>query len=80
MQVQSIIERHLFSTVRIETEDNAGDHFIGTGFLFQLTRNGSELLFLVTNRHFVKGAIKGFFLLLFQNQVNPLLATVTTRS
>lgn len=53
MNVESIIEQLLFSTVRIQTNDNS----VGTGFLLQaqLTSGGS-VIFLITNKHVIKNA------------------------
>ena len=59
MKYQTITEQLLFSTVRIETDTG-----VGTGFLLQAQLNfGGSVIFLITNKHVIKGAkiIKFFF-------------------
>jgi len=56
MQVQTVTEQLLFSTVRITTESPAG-HGSGTGFLLSEARpEGGAAILLVTNKHVVAGA------------------------
>lgn len=60
MQVNTIAEQLLFTTVRIETETPDG---IGTGtaFIFSYQQEEKQYLFLVTNKHVISGAINGRF-------------------
>ncbi len=54
MEVQTIPEQLLFSTVRIET-----DLGVGTGFILQVKINiGGSMIFLITNKHVIKDAKK----------------------
>lgn len=56
MQVQTMIEQMLFTTVRITTTSSAGAG-LGTGFFWMKTpdANGQAQLFLVTNKHVIEG-------------------------
>lgn len=56
MQVQSLLEQLLFTTVRITTMGPGGDG-LGTGFFYSADdAAGKKDLFLVTNKHVVEGA------------------------
>lgn len=57
MQVQTLIEQLLFSTVRITTTSPQGSG-LGTGFFWMTTpdADGDAHLFLVTNKHVIEGA------------------------
>ena len=57
----SIYEQLSFSTTRIETEDEKGRTYSGTGFFFSLKVKDGEVPLLVTNKHVVKGMEKGGF-------------------
>jgi hypothetical protein len=62
MQVQTIPERLLFTTVRIETEGPNG-RGAGTGFFFNYTWGEKVSLFVVTNKHVLQDAtVARFFL------------------
>ena len=57
----SIYEQLSFSTTRIETEDEKGRTYSGTGFFFNLKVKDGVVPLLVTNKHVVKGMEKGGF-------------------
>ena len=57
----SIYEQLNFSTTRIETEDEKGCVYSGTGFFFNLKVKDGIVPLLVTNKHVVKGMKKGVF-------------------
>lgn len=59
----STMEKLCFSTVRIETNNSAGNSCSGTGFLFNLTIDGKIVPLIVTNKHVVRGMSKGRFIL-----------------
>lgn len=61
MNKLSIYEQLSFSTTRIETEDEKGCIFSGTGFFFNLKVKDGIVPLLVTNKHVVKGMKKGVF-------------------
>ena len=61
MNKLSIYEQLCFSTTRIETEDEKGCIFSGTGFFFNLKVKDGVVPLLVTNKHVVKGMKKGVF-------------------
>ena len=60
MQVNTVIEQLLFTTVRIETTTPDGIS-AGTAFIFNYQQEEKQFLFLVTNKHVVKNAINGRF-------------------
>jgi S1-C subfamily serine protease len=62
----------LFSTVRLETTRSDG-HGAGTAFLFACEENGSENLFMVTNKHVIEGALEGSFFFTESDGANPLV-------
>ena len=57
MEISTISEHLLFSTVRIETKD-LNDSYVGTGFVFE---HKSEL-FLVTAKHNIKDMLSGWLI------------------
>lgn len=59
----STMEKLCFSTVRIETNNSAGNSCSGTGFFFNLTIDGKVVPLIVTNKHVVRGMSKGRFIL-----------------
>lgn len=58
MDVNSISEQLLFTTVRIETQTKNGNG-VGTGFIFSYKHKEKEYSLLVTNKHVIKNAEKG---------------------
>ena len=69
----SPLEQLSHSTVRIECEFADGNKGTGTGFFYILARNGDQHVpVIITNKHVVKNAIKGEFLLTLKNaEGNP---------
>jgi hypothetical protein len=66
----SIIEQLCFSTVRIETSDNVGNKFSGTGFFFNLKiDDNKQVPLVITNKHVVSGMSKSCFILTECNQL-----------
>jgi hypothetical protein len=72
MQINTIAEQLLFTTVRIETETPYGVS-TGTAFIFSFQREEKQYLFLVTNKHVVKDAINGRFFFTLGNGNSPLV-------
>ena len=75
MEVSSIAEQLLFTTVRIETRDAQEKPGTGTSFIFNYQYQGQQYLFLVTNKHVVKGAQKGRLIFMQARDEKPLLGT-----
>jgi hypothetical protein len=62
MKELGITDRLIHSTVRIECQDAAGNISSGSGFIFGFARSGDRCFpGLITNKHVVKGAVKGKF-------------------
>ncbi len=59
METESIAEQLFFTTIRIETIDSSGNTGSGTGFVFVHSFKGENYPFIVTNKHVIKGALKG---------------------
>ena len=72
MEIQTIAEQLLFTTVRIETSTTTGSA-IGTAFIFSYERDGKPVLFLVTNKHVVANAISGRFFFTLSDGIQPLI-------
>lgn len=64
----STMEKLCFSTVRIETNNAAGNNCSGTGFFFNLRIDEEVVPLIVTNKHVIQGMIKGRFILTECNQ------------
>lgn len=56
MQVSSVMEQLLFSTVRIQTKASGGREGVGTGALVTVQSDDGEIPVLVTNRHVIDGS------------------------
>ncbi len=72
MEVDTLIEQLLFTTIRIETTTSVGQG-TGTGFVFTYTSPQGPAPFLVTNKHVIANAQKGKFILLKAHNGKPLL-------
>lgn len=73
MEVSSIAEQLLFTTVRIKTRNPRGEAGIGTGFLFDYSQNDEHYPFLVTNKHVVSNAREGLLTFIKSGGQTPLL-------
>ena len=81
MEVKTLAENLLFSTVRIEATMPGNKVSRGTGFIFgysldgyEQTKEGRWAFFLVTNKHVVEGSIDGkFFMIRADGSGNPRL-------
>lgn len=77
MKAESAAEQLFFVTVRIETEraNKTGSPItsVGTGFIVSHKWDNKEGLFLVTNKHVVKGAQKARFFFMRSDGKNPIL-------
>jgi len=73
MQVSSIAEQLMYTTVRIETRSAAGDPGVGTGFIFGVDQGNGTALLLVTNKHVIDGAKTGFLTFTLDNGGTPVL-------
>lgn len=73
MEVSSIAEQLLFTTVRIVTENPKGEASIGTGFIFNYSRKDEHYLFLVTNKHVISNAKEGLLTFVKSGGQTPLL-------
>jgi hypothetical protein len=72
MEVTSIAEELLFTTVRIEARIPSGE-CVGTGFIFNYILKDKEYLFLVTNKHVISCAEKGSLTFIRSDGQRPLL-------
>ena len=62
MEKLSTLEQICFSTTRIETTDEKGNNYSGTGFFFNLQVDKEKIApLLITNKHVVKNMKKGLF-------------------
>lgn len=59
MEIKSLSEQLLFTTVRIKTSIPGGTS-TGTGFIFEYSHNGHLYPFLVSNKHVVENSIEGW--------------------
>lgn len=59
MEIKSIYESLIFTTVRIETTSKNGSIGTGTGFIFSYDVHDKHFLFIVSNKHVIKDAIQG---------------------
>lgn len=73
MKIESVFERLIFTTVRIETHSLNGDIGAGTGFIFNLIREQKSFLFVVTNKHVVQDVNFGFLKFNLSENNQPLL-------
>lgn len=73
MEVESLYEKLIFTTVRIESNLVNNSISTGTGFLFDYKRNNKDFLFIVTNKHVIKDSIKGKLTFNLSDGKNPIL-------
>lgn len=73
MEVSSIAEQLLFTTVRIDAKDFDGRSITGTGFIFSFRVEDKEYLFLVTCKHIIKNTEKGWLTFIISDRQKPLL-------
>lgn len=75
----STSEQLLYSTVRIDTEDDQGNEIgLGTGFLYaytQLEWGQNQILFLVTNNHVIQGASQARLVFTEEKDNQPLVGS-----
>jgi len=60
MIVDTLAEKLLFTTIRIETRDGSGASGTGTGFMFAYANDSQQYPMIVTNKHVVTGATHGW--------------------
>lgn len=60
MLVDTIAEKLLFTTIRVETRVADGNDGTGTGFLFAYETDGRHIPVIVTNKHVVESAATGW--------------------
>lgn len=79
MEISTISECLLFSTVRIETfkasDTNKEDSYVGTGFVFEHKINEKPALFLVTCKHVIKDMQRGTLTFTQERHGKPLIGT-----
>jgi len=73
MKLSSEIEKIFFTTIRIETRDEAGSKKEGTAFIFEYKTEDNNYPFLVTAKSTVKSAIEGRMTLMLSSDGKPLL-------
>lgn len=62
MKKFSIFEQLCFSTIRLQTYNNIGQSFCGSGFFYNLQMDEKTIIpLIVTNKHVVRGMTKGLF-------------------
>ena len=73
MKVETFNDQVFFVTVRIETQTDRGIS-VGTGFVIEREIDKDKrILFLVTNKHVIKGAKSGTFFFIKSDGTGPLL-------
>jgi hypothetical protein len=72
MEVLSIAEQLLFTTVRVETVDADLIRRVGTSFIFNYKSDDKPYLFLVTNKHVIAGAQSGILTFTRWHKGKPL--------
>jgi trypsin-like peptidase len=60
MKVDTLAEKLLFTTLRIETKGAASNSGTGTGFVFAYAHDSQQYPVVVTNKHVVQGAVTGW--------------------
>lgn len=73
MQVKTIAEQLFFTTIRIDTFDYNGGKGAGTGFATMHVVGEAQYMFVVTNKHVIKGVRNGRFTFLKRNDELPVL-------
>jgi len=73
MKLSSEIEKIFFTTIRIETRDEAGGKKEGTAFVFEYKTEDNNYPFLVTAKRTVKAAVEGRMTLMLSADGKPLL-------
>ena len=59
VEVESVFEKILFTTVRIGVSLPDESWRYGTGFIFDYIKDNKDYVFLVTNKHVIKDSVKG---------------------
>lgn len=75
MEVLSIAEQLLFTTVRVETVDASGVEGVGTSFIFNYKLERKHYPFIVTNKHVISNAQKGLLTFIQARDGKPLLGS-----
>lgn len=73
MKVDTPAEQLFFTTIRVDTIDQAGNPGSGTAFAFGYSKSGQEYPFVVTNKHVVAGMKQGALTFLKQVGDQPSL-------
>lgn len=76
MDVKTLAEQLLFTTVRIEGFNNTVPISTGTGFIFSYPAPNGDYRFLVTNKHVVAGATRGVITFTEASNDQPKLGKV----
>ncbi len=71
-KINSLPEKILYSSVRIETENTSGQTGVGTGFIVSYIKNNHISLYLVTTKHHIKEAVKGKLLFIRSDGEKPI--------
>ncbi|MEW6188719.1 MAG: serine protease [Actinomycetota bacterium] len=78
IEVKSIFENILFTTVRIESSLPDASISIGTGFIFDYAKDDKHYLFVVTNKHVIKDSTRGKLAFNQSDGEKPILGKVFT--
>lgn len=73
MEVNSIAEQLLFTTVRIEGITYKGEQKVGTGFIFSYAVEDKNYLFLVTCKHVINDTREGYLTFIKAREQKPAL-------
>lgn len=77
MEIKSLSEQLLFTTVRIKTSIPGGTS-TGTGFIFEYSHNGHLYPFLVSNKHVIENSIEGWLEFNLVDGKSPDLGNIHT--
>ena len=78
IEVKSVFENILFTTVRIESSLPDDSISIGTGFIFDYPKDDKHYLFVVTNKHVIKDSTRGKLTFNQSDGKKPILGKVFT--
>lgn len=70
MKIDTPFEQLLFNTIRIRTDLSDGGQSIGTGFIYEYEEEKKKYQFIVSNRHVIDNAKKGYLVFTESEKLN----------